>query len=159
MNLVRFIENCIKNNGGTIQPLWDVEANSGYMVGIGYEKQVQIDPDKALFAQLKLAAQNFIAVYADILDTNPDYFFGVWINDGILYLDVSQNVEDLREAVEIGLGNNELSIYDLNKGKVIDLTIDKGGKQLRYSPQTAGTETQKAAYKTQWIDQFIQQNK
>lgn len=71
-------------------------------------------------------------------------FVGGWIDNNIVYLDISEQIENKREALERGYKHNQLAIYDANKGEVIDIP----------TPQRSGTITQQKAYITQVIDKL-----
>ena len=46
---------------------------------------------------------------------------GAWVNEGKLYLDLSERVLNWSKAVKMGLERQQLAIFDLNEGKSIDL--------------------------------------
>jgi len=48
-------------------------------------------------------------------------FFGAWVYDDKIFLDVSVNVQDKKMAMRFGVANNQMSIYDVSKGKSIFL--------------------------------------
>ena len=72
-------------------------------------------------------------------------FIGGWIDNEVVYLDISEQIFDKREALERGYKHSQLAIYDANESKVIDLP----------TPQRTGTTTQQKAYITQVIDKLI----
>ena len=71
-------------------------------------------------------------------------FIGGWVDNDTVYLDISEQIEDKREALERGYKHNQLTIYNANKGEVIDLP----------TPQRSGTTTQQKAYITQVIERL-----
>ena len=62
---------------------------------------------------------------ADYVDRNaealkvPGNYFGGWVEDGVLFLDVSRNVATLAEALELGRQWGQLAVYDLDNGQCL----------------------------------------
>lgn len=48
-------------------------------------------------------------------------FVGFWIDDGKIYLDISVNVGDKKEALRIAKENKQLAIYDCSDMETIRL--------------------------------------
>lgn len=48
-------------------------------------------------------------------------FLGLWLNDNILYIDLSINIKDLSQALEFARANKQLAIYDIKNDKSIYL--------------------------------------
>jgi len=47
------------------------------------------------------------------------YFYGLWLNKGIYYLDINTNINDRKEAIETGKLHKQISIFDeANKTEV-----------------------------------------
>jgi hypothetical protein len=61
-------------------------------------------------------------------------YLGTWLNEGKVYLDVSENIMDRAEAIRLGQERNQLAIYDVVAGDSID-TGGTGsvGKRSQYS--------------------------
>jgi hypothetical protein len=53
--------------------------------------------------------------------SQPDTYFGAWLNDGMAYLDVSEHVLNYFSAVACGLKNGQLAIWDISAGRSITL--------------------------------------
>ena len=49
----------------------------------------------------------------------PGNYLGGWVDNGKLYLDISTVVTDKNEAIELARRNDQLGIYDLEKGETI----------------------------------------
>jgi len=75
----------------------------GYMVSLkGTETQTTLkDFSKSLLKQyIKLA-------------TKRDAFIGLWLDNGVLYVDISVNVMKRETALSMAKLNNQLAIYDV----------------------------------------------
>ncbi|MGI8552055.1 MAG: hypothetical protein ACR2PL_14910 [Dehalococcoidia bacterium] len=72
----------------------------------------------------------FILANLDLLEDpkQSSTSVGTWYNpdDGNTYLDISVTVSDLAQAIAIGRRYNQTAIFDLQQGRVIELT-DVGG--------------------------------
>ncbi len=137
MNLQQFFNETLSNNGASYSILTgELNPTNGYFVSLA-NKGVTVDLNN--FTQKDIVV--FISENYDTL-SQENHFIGSWISEGIVYLDVTVQVTDKRNALELGYRNGQQAIYDANVGKVIDLP----------SPQRAGTYTQQKAYLTQVID-------
>lgn len=137
MNLQQFYSETLQNGGASYSILsGELNPTNGYFVSIA-NKGITVDVND--FNQKVVA--DFISENAIQLN-QAKYFVGSWIEKGIVYLDITVQVTDKRNALELGYRNGQQAIYDANVGKVIDLP----------SPQRAGTFTQQKAYLTQVID-------
>jgi len=109
--------NIIENGGATLtKTLRKSSLKSGYMVSLkGYEKQIDVNNEELLYTEIRLA------------NTKREIFkgsyVGVWIENGIAYIDVSINIKVLETALEIGKYNEQLAIYDIANNKVITLWL------------------------------------
>ena len=74
-----------------------------------------------------------------------DYFIGSWASDGKVYLDTVNIVNNLEDAIIIGMNNDQLAIFDLSLGKEIKLP----------GRQTSGTNTQNSTYNKIKVSQLI----
>ena len=144
MNVNKFIQ-LLKNNSGVSYNMITKEynPNKGYFVSLpNLETKVSLQ---------SLSVDDivtFINKHRSILQDNKK-FVGGWIDNDTVYLDISEQIEDKREALERGYKHNQLAIYNANEGKVIDLP----------TPQRSGTTTQQKAYITQVIDKLISAKK
>ena len=116
----------------------------------------EYDPNKGFFVSLpnletKVSLQSlsvddivtFINKHRSFLQDKTK-FVGGWIDNNIVYLDISEQIENKREALELGYKHNQLAIYDANLRQVIDLP----------TPQRSGTITQQKAYIAQVIERL-----
>ena len=140
MNLQNFYNELVNNNGASYNITTGIlNPNSGFFVSLPNREQ-QINRND--FNTSVLA--DFINNNSDLL-SNENNFVGGWIENDIVYLDVSEQIADKRTALNLGVQRNQLAIYDANNGNVISLP----------SPQRAGTYTQQKAYLTQAIDNLM----
>jgi hypothetical protein len=54
-------------------------------------------------------------------DIKPKEFIGLWLDNGILYIDLSRVILSLENAKELGRANKQQAIYDLKNKKTIYL--------------------------------------
>lgn len=76
--------------------------NNGYMVSLaGYEKQCKKMSFRALQKAEKTAR-------------NLGGYLGVWVDEGVIYLDVSVCVDNIETAFMLGRKNEQKAIFDNN---------------------------------------------
>ena len=117
----------------------EVNPKSGYMVSmLGFEEQFSVD---------KVSNQTIKAFLLKNMDNlwGETRFLGGWLNNDIVYLDVSTHIQDLERAIYTGIINNQQCIYDCSEKVHINLP----------APQTSGTETQQKAYATMKAQQLV----
>ena len=140
MNVNKFIQ-LLKNNSGVSYNMITKEynPNKGFFVSL---------PNLETKVSLNSLSVDDIATFINkhrTLLQDKTKFVGGWVDSNIVYLDISEQIENKREALERGYKHNQLAIYDANLGQVIDLP----------TPQRSGTITQQKAYITQVIDKLI----
>ena len=108
------LKEILKNGGATLtKELKALEKNNGYMVSLlGYEKTFTFD-------QLEDLEQN-IKGYQKQLKNNE--YIGLWIDNNIIYLDISKHYIKKEKAKKAGVKNKQLAIFDLKEKKSIYLT-------------------------------------
>ena len=139
MNANKFIQLLKENKGVSYNMVTkEYNPNKGFFVSLpSMETKVSLN---------SLSVDNivtFINRHRTLLQDKTK-FIGGWIDNNIVYLDISEQIENKREAFELGYQHNQLAIYDANLGQVIDLP----------TPQRSGTTTQQKAYITQVIDRL-----
>jgi len=87
--------------------------DKGYMVG-GFGKEL-IFPS---ISQVNLSA---VETWIEEHKLKKDQYYGVWLDHGKVYFDVSANIQDENQSIRIGRVKKQLAIWDLNKNKPIDL--------------------------------------
>ena len=139
MNTNKFIQ-LLKDNSGVSYNMVTKEynPNKGYFVSL---------PNLETKVSLQSLSVDDIATFINkhrSLLQDKTKFIGGWIDNEVVYLDISEQIFDKREALERGYKHSQLAIYNANEGKVIDLP----------TPQRSGTTTQQKAYITQVIDKL-----
>lgn len=102
----------IKNGGATIDNHGSIKLfDRGYMVSLAnYEKQTTID-------RLHIATLKKYLYLASLYGL----YVGFWLDDGVLYVDMSKRIENKQQAIDFGLYNKQISIYDLKNQTTIYL--------------------------------------
>jgi hypothetical protein len=78
----------------------------------GAERVLDFAPLRASRASLRTALKDYISDHAELLD-NKGSFFGAWVEQGKLYLDVSRRYSSRSEGVRAGFKNEQKAIYDV----------------------------------------------
>ena len=106
--LYSVVEDTLANGGLTIKPFQNEKPETGYMVALeGYELQV---PVSEFFTGI---VADYIGEHAQKLMSNPALCLGTWVNEGIVYLDLSENVGSREQALALGKERNQLAIFNL----------------------------------------------
>ena len=110
MNLKEIID----NGGATLtKELKALEKNNGFMVSkIGCEKTFTFDNLSEL--------EKEVIKYRNKLKNNE--YIGLWVDNNIIYLDISKYYTTKDRAVKTGIKNKQLAIYDIKNDKSIYLT-------------------------------------
>lgn len=90
---------------------------NGYMVSIeGFEKTFTI-------SDLNIEEiENAFTEYTNIIKGKKHLYVGLWIDKGLIYLDISKHIKTRHQAVTMGINNKQLSIYDIKNDAYISLT-------------------------------------
>ena len=139
MNANKFIQLLKENSGVSYNMITkEYNPNKGFFVSLP-NLETKVDLESLSVDDIV----TFINKHRSLLQDKTK-FVGGWVDSNIVYLDISEQIENKREALEIGYKYNQLAIYDANLGQVIDLP----------TPQRSGTITQQKAYITQVIDKL-----
>lgn len=113
-NIKTIIEEIKENGGGTYNKEYKtIDAKQGYMVSLqGYEKKCRTDEE----------TEKAITENMEIIQGLDGAYLGAWIDEGIIYIDISILVENKEDALELGKVNNQLAIYDLQSNESIYLS-------------------------------------
>ena len=97
----------IENDGLTLSSDGEIaNLKTGYMVSLsGYEKVIK-DIKFLELAQVKSYLKKAKRLNA---------FVGFWVDDGKIYLDLSINISNKKEALKIAKNNKQLAIFDCKK--------------------------------------------
>jgi len=128
-NLKGFIDS-INVNGGCSYNIntGEINPNSGYFVSIA-------GAEKVVTSLTEETVKQYIEDNIDLLITDRVYLGG-WFNEGLVYLDCSQQIEELKTAVRKGIERGQLAIFNAETKESIYLP----------SAQKCGTEYQKRSY-------------
>lgn len=101
------IKKIIKNGGETLtKELKKAELKKGFMVSLeGTETQTKGDDYQAI--------KKAIEEKQEIIKNKNNMYIGLWLDSGIMYIDISINISDKVEALEFAKYNKQLAIYDL----------------------------------------------
>ena len=120
------------NGGFSFREHPDNKPSSGYMVAVAKERPAgtgeNVPDDVRQFMQENSA-----------LLSKPDHYMGGWEENGRLIMDVSLNVQDLEEAVALGLANNQRAIYDVVNKRDINLDQYRESRRRNFRLRKAGT--------------------
>ena len=106
--LYSVVEATLKNGGLTIKPFTGEKPDSGYMVALeGFELKV---PVAEFFTGV---VADYIGEHAKALMDNSSLCLGTWVNEGTVYLDLSENVPNREKALELGRERNQLAVFNL----------------------------------------------
>jgi hypothetical protein len=122
-------EYTLRNLGGSFDPyvLAASEGDAGYMVGIGQRgtrSLVTLPQGHGTRRALSAAILDVATVARDV----PNGMVGTWIDEGLVYVEVSQWVAGRDEAIELGNAHNQRAIWDVKAGAPIDLTRPATGQ-------------------------------
>jgi hypothetical protein len=135
-NLKEFVAAIIENGGATYNLANGGTVDKGYMVSKkGFEMKFQPEVD------VTQAVCQFIKEFGFEL-YEVENFMGAWIDEGVLYMDVSNNFEKRSEAIKEGYKNEQLAIFDVVAQKSLYLP----------TPQKTGTMTQQQSFINFQID-------
>lgn len=112
MKLKNIVKETLKN-GGSSTSLLNKSAN-GFMVSV---KDCAIIPvnDFNVKALKKVITKNI-----ELL-SNPSNFLGTWIDNGNVYIDISESINDRETAIKLGKERHQLGIYDISNQQTIEL--------------------------------------
>lgn len=103
------------HNHGISEDLNGVSPITGYMVSL---------------AETERKLPEYSTISADVVNEacreyhqtiQPNTYFGAWIDEDILYLDNSVNIQSLDIAIAFGHANKQIAIWDVVNGKSIYL--------------------------------------
>lgn len=109
------VKEIIKNGRTTLtKDLEKAELKKGFIVSLeGTESQVKKNDYKAIIKAIEEKR--------DIIKDNSELYIGLWLDNDIMYIDVSININYKVEALEFAKKNKQLAIYDLEEDKSLYL--------------------------------------
>ena len=112
-NIKTIIEEIKENGGGTYnKELKSISAKNGYMVSLqGFERKCKTEQE----------IEKAITENMEIIRGLDGAYLGAWIDEGIVYIDISVLVDNKEDAMQLGKLNNQLAIYDIQNNESIYL--------------------------------------
>lgn len=109
------IKKIIENKGATLtRELKKADIKGGYMVSLeGAETQAKGDDYQAIIKAIEDKKE--------IIKNNNNMFIGCWLDNNIMYIDISININNKVEALEFAKYNKQLAIYDIKNNDSIYL--------------------------------------
>lgn len=131
--LNEIIKELEKNNGCNLDVNYNIKKlNDGYMVSLAnYETIINLKnglndliTQKNIYDAIieKQVIINNLRTFTN--NRKKSFYIGLWINEGLLYIDISINLKKYQDAYSLGIKNNQFSIYDLKNDKSIELKKD-----------------------------------
>lgn len=113
-NLLNELKQSILLNGGLTvnEHLNEVNLSSGFMVSLA--------GSETILTNINDLTIKLLNKYKKIARSN-NAFVGFWIDNNNLYVDVSINIINRAEALDIAKNNNQLAIFDLKNNSTIYL--------------------------------------
>ena len=117
------VHEILSNGGGTFNlDLSEAHHTDGYYSSVyGYEQKVSVED----FGESTLNA------YLDMVADHSDYLLGAWVDNNLVYLDLTKHIPDKATAIEFGLYNRQQAIWDIANKRAIELDPEK------FNPPTA----------------------
>lgn len=109
------IKEIIKKGGATLtHDLKETKIKKGYFVSLlGFEKKFDCEDAKNI--------NDYVVNLQSKIKDKKGYFIGLWVYKTEVYVDISINILDKAEALEIGKKNKQISIYNIESGNTIDI--------------------------------------
>ena len=121
-NLKEFVASTVDNGGATMNVATNDVPTSGYVVSMmGNEKTYKLfGNDVVKEILISGAVKMYVKDNDDILSL-PGMYLGSWIDDGVLYIDISNVIDNEHDALRMAVANKQLAYYDLNNAKTIEI--------------------------------------
>ena len=104
------IKTLLNNGGASLKGGRPKNLKSGFMVSLcGFEICVKSTHYKRIIKAIKKQQQT-IDNMKQAYNKNA-YYVGLWVDNGICYIDISIRVSNKKQALIMGLLNNQLAIY------------------------------------------------
>lgn len=107
----------LANGGATWRPGSDAaQPQNGYMVSV---RDAEYTLPVSEFSDSDV--ERYTAKYFNTVNQSANRYFGAWVNDGVVFLDVSVHLSNRDDAIRRGVAEKQLSIFDLNVGRDVSL--------------------------------------
>ena len=109
----------IKNEGATLDYNYNnFKSENGFMVSL---KGQEVKVNKNDIEEIKKEIEK----KREFIKDKKGLFVGLWLEDDIIYIDISIYIVDYLEALEVARNNEQKAIFDLQKNDSIYLTYLK----------------------------------
>lgn len=102
----------IKNGGATLN--CDGEA-------VNFKNGYQVSKKDCYILKVSNIKKILQAVNSLLKSTKKGDFIGIWVNDGYIYIDISEKIKNLKRAMILGKARKQKSIYNWATGDCIAL--------------------------------------
>ena len=111
----KMIKKILKNGGATLDYNYNnFNSKDGFMVSLdSYEAKVDIDNIEAIKKEIETKKE--------IAKKIKGAYIGLWLDKGLVYIDISKHIIDYNRALEVARNNKQLAIYDLKNDNSIYL--------------------------------------
>jgi hypothetical protein len=121
-NLKEFVASTIENGGATMNVATGDVPTSGYVVSTqGNEQTFQLFGNEVVKEILISGAVKLFLEENIVEFVYAENFIGSWIDDGVLYLDISNVYDNEHDALRVAVANKQKAYYDLNNAKTIEI--------------------------------------
>jgi hypothetical protein len=121
-NKEQFIASTIENGGATMNPVTGDVPTSGYVVSMAGNEQTYKLFGNEVVKEILVSGAVDLYVKENVVElSHPENYLGSWIDDGMLYLDISRVYESEHDALREAVNNGQKAYYDLNNAKTIEL--------------------------------------
>lgn len=118
MNNKKIIE-IIENKGATLNKDYNsFTSDNGFMVSL---KGEEVQVNKNNIEEIKKEIEN----KKKLIENKKGLYIGLWLENDIMFIDVSIHIIDYLEALEVARNNDQLAIFDLEKKDSIYLNYLK----------------------------------
>jgi hypothetical protein len=123
MNIIQAISALFTNGGFSFNiNNGDLNPSHGYMVAVSKDTERVISSAvRYKRSAIENEIKRFIQDNSQIL-ANDNYVVGAWQNGKDLFLDVSELIEDIDEAISLAEQREQLAIYDNTNKETINLS-------------------------------------
>lgn len=109
---IKNLENIIKNGGATLNSNGEI---------VNYNRGYQVSKKDCYTSEVRNANKILRAVNSLLGTITAGEFVGLWVDNGLIYIDVSEHVERLSVAIVKGIERKQKSIFDWCMGRCIGL--------------------------------------
>lgn len=115
----KMIKEILKNGGATLDYNYNnFKSDKGFMVSLRGE---EVKIDKNDIEAIKKEIEN----KKNFIKNKKGLYIGLWLENDIMYIDISKHIIDYLEALEVARNNEQKAIYNLKNDKSIYLNYEK----------------------------------